>query len=51
VPGDPGSNIVGYWNNMIRYYLHMDPGTLTDEQWAETINQLADIRKKEAGIK
>nr|DAI68463.1 MAG TPA: Protein of unknown function (DUF2540) [Caudoviricetes sp.] len=33
---------------MLRYYLHIDPDTLTDEEWAQTIAQLADIRKNEA---
>nr|DAV88537.1 MAG TPA: hypothetical protein [Caudoviricetes sp.] len=32
----------------MRYYLHLDPDKLSDEQWAETIAQLADIRKQEA---
>lgn len=34
---------------MLRYYLHVDPDTLTDQQWAAMIAQLTDIRKKEAG--
>jgi hypothetical protein len=33
---------------MLRYYLHIDPTTLTDEQWAEAFSQLADIRQREA---
>jgi hypothetical protein len=36
-------------NTMLEYHLHIDPGTLTDNEWAEKINQLADIRKREAG--
>lgn len=35
-------------DTMLQYYLHIDPGTLTDETWSEKISQLADIRKKEA---
>jgi hypothetical protein len=33
---------------MLEYYLHIDPSTLSDVQWAEKFLQLADIRKKEA---
>nr|DAY67546.1 MAG TPA: Protein of unknown function (DUF2540) [Caudoviricetes sp.] len=33
---------------MLRYYLHIDPDKLSDEEWAQTIAQLADIRKNEA---
>lgn len=36
-------------NTMLEYHLHIAPGTLTDEEWAEKISQLADIRKKENG--
>lgn len=36
---------------MIRYYLHLDPATLSDQQWAKTIAQLEHIRKSEAGKK
>lgn len=32
----------------MRYYLHLDPDTLTDEEWAETFAQLIDIREREA---
>jgi len=39
--------MVGYVNTMMRYYLHIDPDTLDDHTWAETFNQLLDIRKKE----
>ncbi|WP_417128298.1 hypothetical protein [Phocaeicola sp.] len=42
------ANWIGYHNTLLRYYLHLDPDTLSDEQWAETIAQLADIRKQEA---
>ena len=34
---------------MLRYYLHVDPDTLSDQQWATTIAQLENIRKSEAG--
>jgi hypothetical protein len=33
---------------MMRYYLHIDPENLSDEQWTETFKQLAEIRKSEA---
>jgi len=32
---------------MMRYYLHINPDELSDEQWAETFKQLADIRERE----
>lgn len=38
---------MGYIDTMLEYYLHIDPSTLTDEEWAEKLAQLADIRKKE----
>lgn len=34
---------------MLRYYLGVDPDTMSDSSWAVTIAQLQDIRKKEAG--
>ncbi len=40
-------NWVGYVDTMIQYYLHTDPGQLSDEQWAEKFAQIADIRKRE----
>ena len=40
-------NPVGYIDTMLRYYLHIDPDTLDDNQWAEIFMQLADIRKRE----
>lgn len=39
---------MGYHNTLLRYYLHVDPDGLSDEEWAQTIAQLADIRKREA---
>jgi len=36
-------------DTMLRYYLHIDPDTLTDQQWAETIKQLQHIRQAESG--
>ena len=38
---------MAYIDTMLRYYLHIDPDTLDDTQWAETFMQLADIRKRE----
>ena len=32
---------------MLEYYLHIDPSSLSDQQWAEKLKQLADIRQKE----
>ena len=39
---------MGYHDTLLRYYLHIDPDTLSDGEWAQTIAQLADIRKREA---
>lgn len=36
-------------NAQSNYHLHIDPTTLTDEEWAEKSAQLADIRKRENG--
>jgi hypothetical protein len=47
--GSPDADFIGYFNTMIRYYLHQDPEELSDQQWAITIKQLEDIRKREAG--
>lgn len=33
---------------MMRYYLHCDPDRMSDEEWAQTFVQLADIRKRES---
>jgi hypothetical protein len=32
---------------MIRYYFHIDPDTLSDQQWAILIEDLRWIREKE----
>jgi hypothetical protein len=32
----------------LRYYLHIDPDGLTDEEWAMAIGSLKRIRKQEA---
>lgn len=40
-------NWIGYVDTMLQYYLHIDPNTLTDEQWAEKFAQLKDIRQRE----
>lgn len=32
----------------MRYYLHIDPDNLSDEEWAQTFAQLCDIRQREA---
>ncbi|WP_262509809.1 hypothetical protein [Chryseobacterium oncorhynchi] len=33
----------------LRYYFHIDPDSLTDQQWAARIAELKYIRKKENG--
>ena len=43
--------MVGYFDTLIRYYLHMDPDGLTDLQWAQTIAQLNHIRQSESNAK
>jgi len=35
-------------DTMLRYYLHIDPDTLSDQQWVQTIAQLRHIRQTEA---
>ena len=48
----PKLKVINITNDkMLEYYLHIDPSTLTDEEWAEKLAQLADIRKKENGGK
>jgi len=42
------ANWVGYIDNMMRYHLNVEPDNLTDEKWAETVNQLSDIRQRES---
>ncbi|MBR3414005.1 MAG: hypothetical protein IKG81_15100 [Bacteroidales bacterium] len=42
-------NLVSYIDTMLEYYLHIDPSTLPDAQWAEKFMQLCDIRSREAG--
>lgn len=36
-----------FLNTLLRYYMHLDPDTLTDSEWAWTIRYLIDIRKEE----
>ncbi|MBQ5958994.1 MAG: hypothetical protein IJL44_07410 [Bacteroidales bacterium] len=43
-------NPIGYIDTMLEYYLHIDPSGLNDQQWAEKLKQLADIRQKELKI-
>lgn len=35
-------------NTLMRYYLHIDPDSMSDEEWALTFAQLCDIRRREA---
>lgn len=37
-----------FLNTLLRYYMHIDPDILSDEEWAWTIRYLIDIRKEEA---
>lgn len=37
-----------FFDTYIRYYLHLNPDTLPDNQWAATINYLNELRKLEA---
>jgi hypothetical protein len=34
---------------MLEYYLHINPDKLSDEEWAEKLAQLQDIREREVG--
>jgi hypothetical protein len=38
---------VKYWNVAIRYYLHIDPTHLSDEEWADNVAYLEMIRQAE----
>lgn len=44
---DADSCNVLYMNTLLRYYMHLDPDTLSDEEWAWTIRYLIDIRTLE----
>ena len=39
---------ISYMNTLMRYYLHIDPDSMSDEEWALTFAQLCDIRRREA---
>lgn len=45
--GSMRENPIGYIDTMLEYYLHIDPSTLTDAEWAEKFMQLGNIRKRE----
>jgi hypothetical protein len=49
--GSPEADVIGYFNTLIRYYLHQDPDTLTDAEWALTVAQLKHIRQSESNQK
>ncbi|MBO7052203.1 MAG: hypothetical protein J6W24_06015 [Prevotella sp.] len=36
-----------FMDTLLRYYMHIDPDTLSDKQWAWTLRYLYDIRKME----
>lgn len=45
---DVGDGVdVLFFNTVMRYYLHLDPDTLSDEEWAHTYRYLCEIRKME----
>ncbi|MBR1839355.1 MAG: hypothetical protein IJ782_02025 [Prevotella sp.] len=48
MPGTEDGFDVLFLDTLLRYYMHIDPGALCDEQWAWTIRYLYDIRKAEA---
>lgn len=37
-----------FFNTVMRYYLHLDPDSLSDEEWAHTYRYLREIREMEA---
>ena len=45
----PSANWIVYNDTMLEYYLGINPQKLTNEQWAEKLAMLEDIKKKEAG--
>ncbi len=49
MPGaeDEGCAVL-YYDTLLRYYMHVDPWTLGDEEWAWTLRYLIDIRKTES---
>lgn len=46
--GDFKYNPVLYLDTMLRYHLSIEPDTLDDEQYAQTLSILRDIREREA---
>lgn len=46
--GDFESHPVQYYDTLLRYYLNLNPDSLSDQEWALTIRQLEDIRKQES---
>lgn len=46
MPGWEDADVL-FLNTMLRYYMHLDPDTLSDGEWAWTIRYLIDIRKAE----
>ena len=47
VPGAKDGDVL-FLNTLLRYYMNIDPDTLSDEEWAWTIRYLIDIRKVES---
>lgn len=45
---EEGINVL-FFDTLLRYYLHIDPWALSDEEWAMTIVYLKEIREKENG--
>lgn len=43
-----GRDWVRKLDTQLRYYLHIDPDSLTDREWAMRVNELMWIRRQEA---
>ena len=46
--GRPEANPIGYFDTLLRYYLGVDPDSLSDQQWAQMLAQLRHIRQSES---
>ena len=42
-----GTSFIRLVNSQLRYYMHVDPATLTDNEWAMMWNDLKWIREQE----
>lgn len=51
LPEEDATDVL-FMDTLLRYYLHLDPTVLSDEEWAMTIVHLREIRRLENnGIK